>query len=71
LLYSAQIFEQVKADNPNARIAEITKIISDMWIDVDQATKDRLHAQYQKNQEILVKDKAEYEEKYGKIEVPN
>lgn len=39
-----------------------------MWAHVDQTTKDRLEADYQKNKDIVAKEKAEYEEKYGKIE---
>lgn len=58
----------MKSDNPTAKITEITKIISDMWAHVDQTTKDRLEAEYQKNKDIVAKEKTEYEEKYGKIE---
>jgi hypothetical protein len=57
----------VKADNPTAKITEITKIISDMWGNVDQATKDRLEALYQKNKVEATKVKEEYEAQYGKI----
>lgn len=39
-----------------------------MWHTVDQATKDRLEAEYQKNKEQVAEEKAQYEEKYGKIE---
>jgi len=39
-----------------------------MWQNVDQATKDRLEAEYQKNKEVVAQEKAEYEDKYGKIE---
>lgn len=39
-----------------------------MWGNVDQATKDRLEKEYQKNKEIAAKDKADYVSKYGKIE---
>lgn len=39
-----------------------------MWANVDQATKDRLEVEYQKNKEVVAKEKADYEEKYGKIE---
>lgn len=39
-----------------------------MWHNVDQATKDRLEAEYQKNKEQVAEEKAQYEEKYGKIE---
>lgn len=48
-LYRAEVYDRVKADNPTAKITQITKIISDMWGNVDQATKDRLEAEYQKN----------------------
>lgn len=49
-------------------MTEITKIISDMWAHVDHATKERLEAEYQKNKETAAEEKADYEEKYGKIE---
>jgi hypothetical protein len=62
------VYDRVKADNPTAKITEITKIISDMWQNVDQTTKDRLEAEYQKNKAVVAGEKAEYEEKYGKIE---
>lgn len=39
-----------------------------MWNNVDQATKDRLEKEYQKNKQAAVKEKTEYVEKYGKIE---
>jgi len=39
-----------------------------MWAHVEQSTKDRLEVEYQKNKEVAAQDKAEYEEKYGKIE---
>jgi len=67
-LYRGEVYDRVKADNPTAKITEITKIISDMWQNVDQATKDRLEAEYQKNKEVVAQEKAEYEDKYGKIE---
>jgi hypothetical protein len=67
-LYRGEVYDRVKADNPTAKITEITKIISDMWQNIDQATKDRLEAEYQKNKEVVAAEKAEYEEKYGKIE---
>ena len=48
-LYREEVYSKVKADNPDAKITELTKIISDMWRNVDQATKDRLEAKYQVN----------------------
>jgi dTDP-glucose pyrophosphorylase len=66
-LYRQEVYEQVKADNPSAKITEITKIISDMWASADPATKARLHADYERNKEQAAKDKADYEEQFGKI----
>jgi hypothetical protein len=67
-LYRGEVYDKVKADNPTAKITEITRIISDMWGSVEQSVKDRLEAEYQKNKVVAQKDKAEYEDKYGKIE---
>ena len=39
-----------------------------MWGNVEPSTKVRLEAEYQRNKEVVAKEKAEYEEKYGKIE---
>lgn len=58
----------MKADNPTAKITEITKIISDMWGRIEPATKERLEAEYQKNKIEAAKEKEEYEAQYGKIE---
>ena len=45
----------MKAKNPTAKITELTKIISEKWGKVDEATKARLEVLYNKN-------KAKYEE---------
>ena len=39
-----------------------------MWNNADKSIKDRLEKQYQKNKEVAAKVKADYVEKYGKIE---
>ena len=62
------MYDRVKGENPTAKITEITKIISDMWQAVDPATKDRLEAEYRRNKEAAAQEKADYEQKYGKIE---
>ena len=67
-LYRGEVYDRVRSDNPTAKITEITRIISDMWANVDQGTKDRLEVEYQKNKEIVSKEKDDYEDKYGKIE---
>ena len=39
-----------------------------MWGRVDEATKNRLEAEYQTNKSKYEEDKADYEKDYGKIE---
>ena len=67
-LYRQEVYDRVKAENPTAKITEITKIISDMWQGINSSTKERLQAEYQRNKEVAAQEKADYEEKYGKIE---
>jgi hypothetical protein len=57
----------VKAKHPDAKITEMTKIISDMWSKVDGTTKSRLESLYQKNKAKHDEEKESYEKKYGKI----
>ena len=42
LLFRSEVFENVKKENPGARITEITLIISEMWNNVDPQTRERL-----------------------------
>lgn len=58
----------MKGEHPEAKITELTKIISEMWSTADAEIKTRLEEQYKKNKEIAAKEKEEYEKKYGKIE---
>ena len=58
----------MKAENPAAKITDLTRIISEKWNNIDEATKSRLEAQYQKNKVEVAKEKEEYEAKYGKIQ---
>jgi hypothetical protein len=67
-LYRGEVYNKVKSEHPDSKITELTKIISEMWNNIDQATKDRLEKEYQKNKEVVAKEKADYVSKYGKIE---
>jgi hypothetical protein len=58
----------VKKDNPEAKMTEITKIISEMWNNLDKNKKGELDALYLKNKERYNKDKDAYEKKYGQIQ---
>ena len=66
-LYRGEVYDRVKADNPQASITEITKIISIMWKDADEDTKKRLQDEYEKNKVKAAKEKEEYEAQFGKI----
>jgi hypothetical protein len=66
-LYKKEVYEDVKSKHPDAKITEMTKIISGMWAKVDEATKTRLEAVYQKNKAKHDEEKETYEKKYGKI----
>jgi hypothetical protein len=57
----------VKVKHPDAKITEMTKIISEMWSKTDEATKTRLESLYQKNKIKHDEEKEAYEKKYGKI----
>lgn len=67
-LYRGEVYDDVKAKNPTAKITEITKIISSMWGTIDEANKARLEEVYLKNKSKYDDDKAAYEAEHGKIE---
>lgn len=48
-LFREEVYDKVKSENPSSKITELTQIISNMWKNVDQSTKDRLEAKYQEN----------------------
>jgi hypothetical protein len=43
-LYKREVFDRVRSQNPDAKIADMVKIISGMWAQIDEATKTRLEA---------------------------
>lgn len=67
-LFRGEVYEDVKAKNPGAKITQLTKIISERWGRVDEATKNRLQADYQKNKTKYEEEKETYEREHGKIE---
>lgn len=67
-LFREEVYNKVKSENPDSKITELTKIISEMWKNVDQATKDRLEVKYQENKKKVADEKTAYIDKYGKIE---
>jgi len=67
-LYKADMFLQVKQENPDAKVTEITKIISHNWMNIDQETKAAYEARNTEAKQKYEQDMKEYEEKYGRIE---
>lgn len=52
-MFRGEVYDKVKSDNPEAKQADLSKIIGDMWHKVDADTKNRLETEYAKNQEIF------------------
>lgn len=62
------MYEQTKKEHPNAKITELTKIISEKWRDVDEDTKRKYENQNAEVKKKYEKEKKDYEDKYGKPE---
>jgi hypothetical protein len=60
-------FKQVQSENPGKKIGELSKIIGDMWKEIDPKDKDKYEAVYKKNHEKYTKEKEDYEKSFGKI----
>eukprot|EP01017_Pseudomicrothorax_dubius_P004756 TRINITY_DN11037_c0_g1_i3.p1 TRINITY_DN11037_c0_g1~~TRINITY_DN11037_c0_g1_i3.p1 ORF type:complete len:101 (+),score=18.15 TRINITY_DN11037_c0_g1_i3:111-413(+) len=58
--YKKAVFEEVKSQNPDMKLTDITKVISQMWKNLDEVTQKSYQEWYRL--EIQA-----YEEKYGKI----
>jgi sRNA-binding carbon storage regulator CsrA len=50
-LFREEVYQDVKQKNPDAKVAELTKIIGEMWSKIDPAHKARLEASYRANKE--------------------
>lgn len=42
-LFRAEVYEKVKTDNPTSKVADLAKIIGEMWSKVDEEVKSRYH----------------------------
>ncbi len=67
-LFKQDIYMKIKAENPEAKMTELTKIISVKWKNIDPSTKEQYEKKQQQEKDKYEKSKLEFEEKYGKIE---
>jgi len=67
-LFKQDVYEKTKAENPGAKITELTKIISGRWNNIDPSTKEQYEKRQKQEKSKYEKSIQEFEEKYGKIE---
>jgi len=67
-LFKEDVYPQVKKENPDMKITEITKIIAKQWREADDETKQKFEKKNEEAKKKHEKDVKEYEEKYGPIE---
>jgi len=60
------IYDQIKVENPNLRITDITRIIGDMWKELDPKLKERYEQEYQINKKTAAEERSNYERVYGR-----
>jgi hypothetical protein len=60
-------FKQVQQENPGKKIGELSKIIGDMWKEIDPKNKAEYEASYKKDHAKYTKEKEDYENNFGKI----
>ena len=60
-------FKQAQQDNPGKKIGDLSKILGDMWKEIDPTDKSKYEAIYKKEHEKYTKEKEDYEKKFGKI----
>ena len=66
-LYKKDVYDSVKQANPDLKITEHTKIISEQWRNLDQKIKDKYLKKHEEAKVQYEKEKKAYEDKYGKI----
>ena len=67
-IYKNDLYEQTKKEHPDAKMTDLTKIISEKWRNIDEKTKEHYEKRYAEEKEKYVNNLKVYEEKYGKIE---
>ncbi|KAJ5073992.1 high mobility group protein [Anaeramoeba ignava] len=63
-LFSQDVREKIKLDNPELKGGEITKLIGQQWRDLDEAKKEEYKAKHKQLMEKYNEEIKEYQEKY-------
>ena len=67
-IYKADVYDDVKKDNPSLKMTELTKLISEKWGKVDASTKTKYEKKNEEAKEKYEQEKQDYIDKYGEIE---
>nr|P40625.1 RecName: Full=High mobility group protein; AltName: Full=Non-histone chromosomal protein [Tetrahymena pyriformis]prf//1506384A chromosomal protein HMG [Tetrahymena pyriformis] len=67
-LFKQHNYDQVKKENPNAKITELTSMIAEKWKHVTEKEKKKYEGLQQEAKAKYEKDMQAYEKKYGKPE---
>ena len=60
-LFKERVFSDTKKANPDSKVTEITKIISERWNNMDDTEKSEYEAMYNKAREIYQRDFEAYQ----------
>mmetsp|Transcript_22284 Transcript_22284/g.25802 ORF Transcript_22284/g.25802 Transcript_22284/m.25802 type:complete len:118 (-) Transcript_22284:202-555(-) len=64
-IYKGDIYQQIKKENPDMKMTELTKVISEKWNNVDAATKSKYEKKNEEAKERYEKELKEYIAEHG------
>ena len=56
-LYRMDLYDTIKEQHPDLKMCEITRLIGEMWKNVDPALKERYEAKYEENKRKVFKER--------------
>ena len=65
--FRKQVYDDVKNKNPTLKLTEHTKIITEMFKNLDEKKKKALEDQFAKEQAVYREEKTKYDAKYGDL----
>ncbi len=67
-LFKQDVYDQVKKENPESKITELTQIIASRWKLVPPEQKTKYEVLHEESKKRYEREKKDYDEKYGKPE---
>lgn len=67
-LYKGDVYEQTKKENPDLKITELTKLISEKWNAIDANTKTKYEKKTAEAKQKYEKELQDYVDKYGEVD---